>query len=265
MEPHPLLKEHYGTREERRRYLGELFDRGAGHYDRSVGVLALGTGQLYRRRVLRRAGVGAGARVLDVATGTGLMARAAIDVLGDGTAVIGLDPSAGMLTEAQRRIGIPLVRALGDALPFADEAFDLMTMGFALRHVDDLDLAFAGFHRVLRPGGSLVLLEITRPDGRIARSAARVYFRHLVPRLARLRTRREDAAAMMRYYWETIEQCVPPEAILGALRQAGFAAERRVSLGVFSEYWGRKAADRGAPDRSRPSPVPLGGARPTGA
>jgi demethylmenaquinone methyltransferase/2-methoxy-6-polyprenyl-1,4-benzoquinol methylase len=95
---------------------------------------------------------------------------------------------------------------------------------------------------VLAPGGRVCLLEITLPSGRRARAVLRGYLRGVVPLLARLLGRHRDSPALMRYYWDTIAACAPPDAILGALREAGFEQVRRhVELGIFSEYCGRKA------------------------
>lgn len=238
MEAHPHLDKYYGKKEDRRKFLDQVFDRGAQHYDWVAKVLALGTGQFYRRRVLRKGGVEPGLRVLDIATGTGLTAQAVLDVLGGKGLLVGLDPSSGMLHEARKKLAVPLLRGLGDHLPFRDRQFDLITMGFAMRHLDDLEGAFREYRRVLRDGGRVLLLEISRPKTKLGMAATRLYFQRLLPGVTRLGTKSDQAKLMMDYYWDTIEQCVPPEHILAALRAAGFAStERKVSLGIFSEYW----------------------------
>jgi demethylmenaquinone methyltransferase/2-methoxy-6-polyprenyl-1,4-benzoquinol methylase len=114
-------------------------------------------------------------------------------------------------------------------------------MGYALRHVSSLERAFQEYLRVLRPGGLLVLLEITRPGTRVARWLLRGYLQGVAPLLARVRTRNRYAGLLMRYYWDTIVQCVPPETILSVLREAGFAdVRRRLTGGIFSEYTATK-------------------------
>jgi demethylmenaquinone methyltransferase/2-methoxy-6-polyprenyl-1,4-benzoquinol methylase len=179
-------------------------------------------------------------RVLDVATGTGLVAREARDLAGAAGGVVGLDLSESMLAETRRALRLPCVQARAEALPIGEASVDFVSMGYALRHVPDLRMAFAGFHRVLRPDGTLLLLEISRPSGRVAVALARLYFRRLVPALCRLRGRR-TAEELLGYYWDTIDACVPPDVILEALRGAGFAAVScSTSLGVFRAYSGRK-------------------------
>ena len=80
---------------------------------------------------------------------------------------------------------------------------------YALRHLSDLAAAFAEFHRVLRPGGRLLMLEITRPQGRLATLALKTYMRAVVPTIARVLARRGKTSELWRYYWDTIEACVP--------------------------------------------------------
>lgn len=233
--PHPTLDRYYAGDRDRPRFVNRLFDEGAPHYEWVCSVMSLGTGEQYRKDALRAAGVGPGTRVLDVATGTGLVLRPAIALSG-GRGVIGLDPSAGMLAECRRRAAAPLVQGLGETLPFRDGSFDVVSMGYALRHVYDLRVLFAEYLRVLRPGGRIVVLEISQPDSRIGRQLNKLMLGTLVPGVARL-WKGAPAAVMMRYFWDTIEHCVPPATILAALRDAGFAeAARQVTGGVLSRY-----------------------------
>ena len=175
-------------------------------------------------------------RVLDVASGTGPTARAIRDIVRDESLITCLEPSAGMLAESKKMLGCEHIQARAEAMPVRDEAFDFLTMGFALRHVDDLDSAFVEYHRVLRPGGKVVILELTLPENRPARLLLKLYFKYTLPAVVRLFKGRE-AARMMWYYWDTMEQVVPPATVLQALERAGFSpVQRRVSIGLFSEY-----------------------------
>jgi len=242
--PHPPLRGYYRDEGERRRFVDELFDATAGYYDALDRWLSLGSGQWYRREALRRAGLGPGMRVLDVCTGTGLVARAAVSLVGKPGAVFGLDASLGMLVAARRSpLPAPLLRAHAEGLPLADRSVDAVTMGYALRHVADLRQAFAELHRVLRPGGLLVLLELTPPRSRLGTWLARLYLRELVPALAAVATGERRLRTLMGYFWDTIASCVPPAAILAALADCGFVAPgRRVVRAVCSEYTARRPA-----------------------
>ncbi len=240
--PHPTLTEFYSAPAERARFVGDLFDRAAIDYDWMSGALSFGTDRAYRRRALKQAGLKPGMRVLDVATGTGLVAQAALDLGIGADRLIGLDPSRGMLTANRRRHGISLVQGLGERLPFRDGTFDLVVMGYALRHVEDLGRLFAEFHRVLCGQGRVLVLEISRPSSRLGFRLMRFYLKKLLPFLTRLSTRRRDSARLMEYYWATIAECVPPEAILSTLSAAGFElVERRTNARILSEYFAVKA------------------------
>lgn len=241
--PHPVLKNYYASPADRQPFVGALFDGAARHYNRIGQMLDLGSGAWYRRWTLRRAGLRPGMRLLDVATGTGLVAQGAARILGKPGGVIGVDPSRGMLREAQKVLSGPVVQGRAEALPFHDGLFDMLSMGFALRHVADLEVAFREYCRVLKPGGRVLLLEVSRPPSPVVRGLLRVYLKHVLPLMARIRTRSEPAQLLMKYYWDTIDRCVPPETILEVLRRSGFIdVDRHVFFGFLSEYSATKPA-----------------------
>ena len=239
--PHPPLAHRYARPEEREGFVRSLFDQTAPHYDRIDRIFSLGTGPGYRRRALREAGLKPGMRVLDVAVGTGLVARQAVAITGNPALVTGLDPSEGMLAEARRSLpGVTLIQGRAERIPLPDASVDFLSMGYALRHVGDLAAAFSEYRRVLRPGGTALILEIGRPESRMARTIARFYMGAAIPALCWLAAPRHRSGELMRYYWETIEACVPAETILGAMRDAGFAdAACTTELEVFRAYTAR--------------------------
>ncbi len=234
--PHPTLTDYYGDEPGRQRFVQRIFDDTASDYERIERVLAFGSGPWYRRMALQRAGLGPGAQVLDVGIGTGMVAREALKLIGPQGRLVGVDPSPGMMGEVGLP-GVELVQGRAEALPRPDASADFVSMGYALRHISDVAAAFAEFHRVLRPGGRLLVLEITRPAGPLATRLLKGYMRAVVPLIARVVGRRQQTSELWRYYWDTIEACIPPEAVMGALREAGFRDVRRyVELGIFSEY-----------------------------
>src|SRR3990172_1615522 len=247
--PHPPLEGYYrpraggdvgqsrGPGDARREFVIDLFDRTAHHYNWLNRVMSFGSDLRYRREALERAGLTAGMKVLDVAVGTGLTAQAALSLTDGLASVTGLDASLGMLREA-RPIGIALVRAVAEQLPIAAHSFDFLSMGYALRHVADLKTTFREYHRVLRPGGRLVILELTRPPDSGGRyGLTRLYLKRIVPFIAQLGPGGTEARTLMKYYWDTIDECVPPDAVVESLREAGFErVQRQVSWTVFSEY-----------------------------
>jgi demethylmenaquinone methyltransferase/2-methoxy-6-polyprenyl-1,4-benzoquinol methylase len=130
---------------------------------------------------------------------------------------------------------------VAEALPRPDASCDFVSMGYAMRHISDVAAAFSEFHRVLRPGGRVIVLEITKPEGRIATALLKGYMRAVVPLIARVVGRQRNTSELWRYYWDTIEACIPPERVMQALGDAGFTDVRRYpSLGVFSSYTARK-------------------------
>jgi demethylmenaquinone methyltransferase / 2-methoxy-6-polyprenyl-1,4-benzoquinol methylase len=235
--PHAVLDDYYASEDKRRGFVGAIFDATAPDYDRVERVLGLGTGPWYRRQALLRAGLAPGMRVLDVAIGTGLVAREIQRVLGGEGSLVGLDPSAGMMRSYAGRAPVALVQGRAEALPFPDASFDFLSLGFALRHMADLALVFREFRRVLRPGGRLVMLEITRPASRVGNTLARWYFRGVVPGLAALVAKNGETPRLWRYYWDTIAACAPPAQVIATLGDAGFThADRHVEIGICSEY-----------------------------
>ena len=236
LRPHAPLPDYYADEAEHERFLSRIFDETAPDYERIERVLAFGTGAWYRRAALRRAGLAEAAQVLDVGIGTGLVAREALRLIGPHGRLIGIDPSPGMMGEIALH-GIELLRGRAESLPRPEASHDFVSMGYALRHLADVKPAFAEFFRVLRPGGRLLILEITKPESRLGTAVLKTYMRAVVPLIARAVARRRDTAELWRYYWDTIEACIPPASVQAALRAAGFEqVERHVELGVFSEY-----------------------------
>ena len=241
--PHGVLADYYRDAAAREAYVRSTFDDTAEDYDRMERILGFGTGSWYRREALQRAGLAPGLDVVDVGMGTGLVAKAILSITGQPERLIGVDPSPGMIAQAGLPAAVRCLDGRAEALPLPAASADFITLGYALRHIADLAAAFAEFARVLKPGGRVLILEITRPSGAVANTVLRAYMRGVVPTLARLVARKPQTAELWRYYWDTIEACAPPEAVLRTLADAGFeSADRKVALGIFSEYTAIKAA-----------------------
>src|SRR5262245_14484462 len=221
MLPHPPLKSHYENSEAKLEFVRRLFNCGAKYYDFVENWGSFRTGSWYRRRALERNGLRPGQRLLDVACGTGLVATEAKKILGNAENITCLDPSEGMLAVARRKLAARFVCGWAEQMPLPDDSFDFLTMGYALRHVVDLEGAFREYRRVLVPGGKLLILEITKPARPISRFVFRLYFGNLLPFFALVLTRSRDARDMMQYYWETMEACVAAERVLEAMRSSG--------------------------------------------
>ena len=240
--PHKPLTEYYASEQDRQAYLRRIFNSTAASYDRIESLLAWGTGPGYRHAALVRAGLITDMRVLDVGVGTGLVAAQACRVVGDPSLVTGVDPSPGMLAASKLPASMILIEGRAESLPFPDNHFDFLSMGYALRHISDLNMAFTEFNRVLKPGGRICILEITKPHSRPGRWLLKSYMRGIIPLLTRLISRQQDTATIWRYFWDSIEACVPPDQVLEALRTAHLIqVDRHLELGIFSEYRACKA------------------------
>lgn len=241
--PHPPLPAYYPADTSRQRFLNDLFDRTADRYRAIDKVTGFGSGLWYRRWALRQAGLRAGMRVLDIGCGPGLTTQSALQLVGPTGYVIGLDPSSGMLREARKGPCRNLIQGVGEELPFPDGSFDFLSMGYALRHVSDLRVAFREYRRVLRPGGIVLLLEISRPRSVALLTVSRFYIRTVMGAAFARATGNPDLRTLMRYWWDTTEHCVSPEAILSALGQVGFTECRLRELftGLIRDYRAVKA------------------------
>jgi demethylmenaquinone methyltransferase / 2-methoxy-6-polyprenyl-1,4-benzoquinol methylase len=161
-----------------------MFDRIALVYDRMNSVMTAGMHHRWRERAVDLAEVGPGARALDVATGTGDLA---VELARRGAEVTGLDFSERMLELARAKCPqIEWVEGNALELSFADEEFDAVTVGFGARNFSDLDRGLSEMVRVAKPGGRVVILEITTPGRPPPSWFFRLWFDHAIPALGRL-------------------------------------------------------------------------------
>jgi len=191
-----------------------MFDRIAPVYDVMNRVMTAGLDRRWRRETVREV-VRPGDRVLDAACGTGDLA---IEASRAGARVVGLDFSGAMLERARRKA--PELEWLqGDllALPFEDGEFDAATVGFGIRNVADLEAGLRELRRVVRPGGRLGVLEITRPTG-FMRPFYSLWFDRVVPLLGRILPGGEAYT----YLPASVRRFPGPEELAAAMRAAGF-------------------------------------------
>ncbi len=226
------------------RMVREMFDRIAPRYDLLNRILSAGTDVRWRRRAVNALMLPDGGRVLDVCSGT---ADLLLETLGRDKSAsgLGVDLSAGMLAcglGKLRRAGLEGRAAVtvGDAvrLPAPSNAFDGVLVAFGIRNVADHVGALLEMHRILRPGGRVVVLEFSVPRGFFG-SLYRLYFEHVLPRVGALVS--GDASAY-RYLPASVGQFPKPEAFGALMRRAGFSevAFERLTGGIAHLYRGRR-------------------------
>ncbi|MEZ4268433.1 MAG: bifunctional demethylmenaquinone methyltransferase/2-methoxy-6-polyprenyl-1,4-benzoquinol methylase UbiE [Myxococcota bacterium] len=223
---------------------GAMFDRIARRYDLMNRLLSFGLDKRWRRHLLDALGdVRAGDSVLDVATGTADVALAIAKRHPQST-VVGLDPSEGMLAVGREKIArgglserVRLVAGTGEALPFSDDEFAATTIAFGIRNVPDRPAALREFARVTRPGGHVVILELTEPREGLLAPLARFHVHRVVPLLGSLLS----GAREYRYLQESIAAFPPPQDFVALMDDAGLERVelRRETLGTAHLYVGR--------------------------
>ena len=208
-----------------------MFDRIAGVYDVMNTAMTAGLHHEWRERAADQARVGPGSDALDLCCGTGDLTLALRERIGPDGRVVGSDFSEPMLELARRKSGergVAVEFGWADALelPYGDSSFDAVTIGFGARNLADLDKGLAEMARVLKPGGRLVILEITRPTREPMASFYSVWFDHLVPWIG---TIAGDSDAYS-YLPESVKTFPEPEPLAAMIDAAGFEEIRWLLL-----------------------------------
>lgn len=211
-------------------------------YDRYAALLSYGQDPRWRRFLVSRVEAGPGDRVLDVATGTGAVARELVRQ--KGCAVVGLDQSREMLDVARRRLGgsVELVEASAERLPFADGEFDGLTFTYLLRYVDDADATLRELARVVRPGGTVAGLEFGLPTG-LWRQLWELHVRVALPAAGvAIGGGWHEVGTFLGPSIRAYDERRPLARQLESWRAAGIddVRARRLSLGGGVVTWGRK-------------------------
>ena len=231
----------------RKRHALELFAGLPGRYDRMGGVMSFGQDPRWRRALVEAIDPQPGERVLDVATGTGMVALA---LASRGCEVVGVDQSEQMLAGARAKLEarpqlagrVRFVRGEAERLPFADGEFDALTFTYLLRYVDDRAATMSELARVVRPGGRIGMVEFGVPGSAPLRALWRIYTRAGLPLIGRLAS--PSWAEVGRFLGPNIEELYAREPDLPALwRRAGVdrVSERRMSFGAGVVLTGARA------------------------
>ena len=214
-----------------------MFDRIAGPYDLMNSVMTAGLHHRWRERAADLARVGPGSRALDVATGTGDLA---IELASRGADVVGSDFSEGMLDVARRKApGLTWEQGNALALPYPDASFDAATVGFGARNFSDLPQGLREMARVVRPGGRVVVLEITTPQKPPLSTFFSLWFDRIVPMLGKLAKEPEAYT----YLPSSVKRFPGPQALGGELAAAGLVDVRWILTagGIIAVHSGTRA------------------------
>ncbi|MBO4434896.1 MAG: bifunctional demethylmenaquinone methyltransferase/2-methoxy-6-polyprenyl-1,4-benzoquinol methylase UbiE [Bacteroidales bacterium] len=221
----------------------EMFDSVAPSYDRLNHIMSLGVDRLWRKRAIREIVDGSQQRILDVACGTGDSTIAIALAAGNsGTRVTGVDISEGMMSLVMRKAAhegvhdrIKLMKADAEALPFPDGSFHRVFCAFGIRNFEHKDIALQEFHRVIAPGGKVVILELSVPDKPFLRRLYDLYFMHILPMIGGLISGNKQA---YRYLPASVHAFPPPAAFCNMIRTAGFTDVRfrTLTLGLCRLY-----------------------------
>jgi demethylmenaquinone methyltransferase/2-methoxy-6-polyprenyl-1,4-benzoquinol methylase len=223
-----------------------VFESVAGKYDVMNDLMSFGVHRLWKRFTLSLTGLRPGQQALDVAGGTGDLALGLLRQVGKDGRVVLSDINPRMLEVGRDRLldaghvgNVEWLVADAERLPFADDSFDCVTIGFGLRNVTDKDAALKSMYRVLKPGGQLLVLEFSAPVAKGLKPLYDAYSFNVLPLLGRLVA--EDSASY-RYLAESIRMHPNQETLLEMLRSAGFAQARYHNLtgGIVALHRGYK-------------------------
>lgn len=214
-----------------------IYGRSAARYDRLNAVASFGTSTWYRRRTVLSLDLPADATLVDVGSGTGMLALAAQRYLPESPSIVAVDPCAEMRALAIAA-GVRDVREGSfESIPVDDAAYDAVVSGYAIRYAGDLDAAFREMRRVLRPGGRAVVLEMITPRAGWRRSLAGSLVRGFgAPTLGWI-CGGPAVRDLMRHFWDSVSSFDAPEIVVDRMRTAGFVeVEYRHVGGLLGEF-----------------------------
>ena len=221
-------------REEKARLVRDVFESVAGKYDLMNDLMSAGVHRVWKRFALAQTGLRPGQAALDVAGGTGDLAAGMAGQVGERGQVVLSDINAAMLAVGRDRLldrgllrNVRFALANAERLPFAEESFDCVTIGFGLRNVTDKAAALASMRRVLRPGGRLLVLEFSKPVVPGLKPVYDAYSFNVLPWLGGKVAGDSDS---YRYLAESIRQFPDQQTLLGMMRAAGLEDCRHYNL-----------------------------------
>ena len=241
---------HFGYKEvnvgEKQSKVAEVFHSDAAKYDIMNDVMSFGVHRLWKRFAIDCSGVRPGQKVLDLAGGTGDLTAKFSRIVGSTGQVVLADINDSMLKVGRDKLrdlgvvsNVQYVQANAQALPFADNTFDLITIAFGLRNVTDKDEALRSMYRVLKPGGRLLILEFSKPSNQLLTKAYDIYSFNLLPKIGKLIA---DDSESYQYLAESIRMHPDQDTLLSMMDTAGFEQTQYYNLtgGIVALHRGYK-------------------------
>ncbi|RXJ72609.1 bifunctional demethylmenaquinone methyltransferase/2-methoxy-6-polyprenyl-1,4-benzoquinol methylase UbiE [Veronia nyctiphanis] len=241
---------HFGfkdvARDEKQGMVASVFHSVAAKYDIMNDVMSMGVHRIWKRFTIDCSGVRPGHKVLDLAGGTGDLTAKFSRIVGDNGQVILADINNSMLNVGRDKLrdmgivgNVNYVQANAEELPFPDDYFDCITIGFGLRNVTDKDKALRSMYRVLKPGGRLLVLEFSKPVFEPLSKAYDAYSFHLLPKMGQLVA---GDAESYQYLAESIRMHPDQETLKGMMEDAGFEQTKYFNLtgGIVALHRGYK-------------------------
>ena len=217
----------YNDQEPKVDQIRRMFNRIAPKYDQLNRIISLGLDRSWRKRALHLLVPYTPQRVLDVATGTGDLAIEIIQTISSAKEVVGVDISEEMMRVGQEKVHqagldkkISFERQDCTAMTFEADSFDAATIAFGIRNFSDIPVAAAELHRVLRPGGVLIIAELSVPTNPLLRLGYKLYAGQIIPLIGRLISKDRDAYT---YLPKSIAAVPQRERMVEILRKAGFS------------------------------------------
>lgn len=223
-----------------------IFDGLAKDYDKMNDIISLGTHRSWRAKTMASIDIPKNGQILDVAAGTGDWTIALAKELGDKGHVTGFDLSSEMLAVTREKVReagvsfwVTLTQGNAMELPYEDDTFDLVTIGFGLRNLPDAEKGMQELYRVLKPGGQLVVLETSQPDNPVIKPFWKMYFKGVMPMMGKVFAHDKDSYD---YLEKTTEEFMSFTALADLMRETGFktVAYQRFNFGAAAAHFGIK-------------------------
>ncbi len=243
---HDNVVPYAGSQQSKKDQVATMFDQISGRYDLLNRILSVGIDKGWRKKALKELKSNQPKNLLDVATGTADVALMAAKELKSLEQITGIDISAGMLDYGRVKIAakglgkkINLLQADSASIPAETNTFDAATVSFGVRNFEKLEAGLQEIHRILKPGGKLVVLEFSRPTNKLVRIVYQLYMRFITPSIGKWFSKNRDAYA---YLDESIRKFPEGEQFIDVLHRTGYQHPyfKPLSFGICTIYCGTK-------------------------